>query len=284
MDAPPPPNPGEVGDRVVDATPTLDGRDDTPDSRHAVPGSRDEAPGHRDRVVDATLTSSLDSLDDALNYRDWIVELVRPHVGGDILELGAGHGTFTTALAELGSSVTAVEPGRTAHERLAERVAGLPTVCVVPGVLDDVDPAHRFDAVVMINVLEHIDDDVGTVADVARRVRPGGTFAVWVPAFPLLYSAFDDRLGHHRRYRRPQLEQLLTTAGFDVVESRYVNAPGWISWLLLVRLLRVEPTGGRLVRLFDRAVVPLVRAIESRWRAPFGQSVLVIGRRRGTVD
>ncbi len=58
--------------------------------------------------VDATLASTLDSLDDAENYRNWIVELASPYLAGPILEVGAGHGTFTEAFTAFGD-VTAVE-------------------------------------------------------------------------------------------------------------------------------------------------------------------------------
>ena len=70
--------------------------------------------------VDATLASTLHSLDDAENYRNWIVELVSPYLAGPILEVGAGHGTFTEAFAAFGD-VTAVEPDTYAAGLLAER-------------------------------------------------------------------------------------------------------------------------------------------------------------------
>ena len=61
--------------------------------------------------VDATLASTLDSLDDAENYRNWIVELASPYLAGPILEVGAGHGTFTDAFAAFGD-VTVGRAGR----------------------------------------------------------------------------------------------------------------------------------------------------------------------------
>ena len=66
--------------------------------------------------VHATLTSTLDSLDDAENYRNWIVDLARPHLAGPILEVGAGHGTFTESFAAFGA-VTAVEAGRPRRDK-----------------------------------------------------------------------------------------------------------------------------------------------------------------------
>lgn len=228
--------------------------------------------------VDATLASTLDSLDDAVNYRNWIVELASPYLHGPILEVGAGHGTFSESLAAFGD-VTAVEPGGHASELLVARYDSDDRVTTIVGAVDAVDAAPAFGAAVMINVLEHIADDQDVLRAIRERLLPGGHLVVWAPAFRLLYSRFDTKLGHQRRYRRPQLEADVRRAGYDVVESRYVNAPGWFSWLILVRLLRQEPTSARTIEIFDRVVVPTVRRIEQRVRMPFGQSVLLVARK-----
>ena len=230
--------------------------------------------------VDATLASTLDSLDDAVNYRNWIVDLAADALAGPVLEVGAGHGTFTDTLARFGD-VTAVEPGAYAAGLLAARYEADERISTVHGVVADVGTEPVFGSAVMINVLEHIDDDHGVLVDIVERLRPGGSLVVWVPAFQLLYSPFDARLGHVRRYRRRELEADVRAAGFDVVDSRYVNLPGWFSWLLLVRLLRHEPMSPSTIRLFDRWIVPVVRWVETHVRVPFGQSVFLIARKPG---
>lgn len=229
-------------------------------------------------MVEATLTSTLDSLDDAVNYRAWILDLARPYLNGPILEIGAGHGTFTGSLADVGP-VYALEPGEHAHALLEERYAGDDRVSTTRGVLRDVTADPIFASAVMINVLEHIDDDQAALGEVFERLQPGGHLVVWVPAFELLYSEFDRELGHYRRYRRPQLVELVRRSGFRVERSSYVNLPGWFSWLVITRLLGQRPTAGPLVTVFDRVVVPVVRAVESRIAPPFGQSVILIARK-----
>lgn len=231
-----------------------------------------------ERTIDQTLASSLESLDDALNYRDWIVDLCAPHLGESLLEIGAGHGTFTEAFVEHGR-VTAVEPGEHAGALLADRFVDDDRVDVVVGVTEDVD-SRGFDTAVMVNVFEHIDDEIAALAALRERLAIDGRLVLWVPAFMLLYSPFDRKLGHHRRYRLKPLVELIEANGFDVVERRYANLPGWFSWLILVRILRQEPTNVTTVQLFDRFIVPVVRWIESRVRVPFGQSVFLVARRQ----
>jgi len=230
--------------------------------------------------VDATLASTLDSLDDAENYRNWIVELASPYLAGPILEVGAGHGTFTEAFAAFGD-VIAVEPDAYAAGLLADRYRGDGRVTSLAGVVDDVASVPAFGSAVMINVLEHVADDHAALAAVSDRLRPGGHLVIWVPAFQFLYSRFDEKLGHERRYTKGQLDGDVRRAGYEVVDARYVNMPGWFSWLLMVRLARQEPTSSFTVRVFDKCIVPVVRFIENRIRMPFGQNVLLIARKPG---
>lgn len=229
-------------------------------------------------VIDETLVSSLDSLDDAENYRRWIIDLLEAGLEGPILEVGAGHGTLTELLAERGA-VHAVEPSGHACRLLTDRFADDPRIQVTRGVIDDVAPQAAYASAVMINVLEHIDDDVRALREIRQRLLPGGHLAIWVPAFEMLYSPFDRRLGHYRRYRRRELERVVGQAGFVVETCHYANLPGWFSWLIIARWFRQEPTGGALVDVFDRVVVPIVRFVEARIRPPFGQSLVVIARK-----
>ncbi len=228
--------------------------------------------------VDATLASTLDSLDDAENYRNWIVSLAAPYLVGPILEVGAGHGTFTDSFANFGD-VTSIEPDPYAADLLVGRYATDRRVTPLPGTVDDVAAEPGFGTAVMINVLEHIADDQGVLRSIGERLEPGGHLVIWVPAFRLLYSDFDAKLGHVRRYRKHEVEADVERAGYEVVESRYVNAPGFFSWLLMVRLLKTEPTSATTIKIFDRYLVPPVRWIESRVRMPFGQSVFLVARK-----
>ena len=132
----------------------------------------------------------------------------------------------------------------------------------------------------MINVLERIDDDQALLRAVRERLEPGGRICIWAPTYEFLYSGFDARLGHIRRYRKRDLEADVRLAGLEVIEGRHVNLPGWLGWLILCRLLRREPTSPTLVRSVDRWIVPVVRWVETRVRVPIGMSVFLVARKR----
>ena len=135
-----------------------------------------------------------------------------------------------------------------------------------------------YDSVVLINVLEHIDDDDERARrSSGSRSRPGGHICVFVPAFDGLYSDFDRRIGHRRRYRRSHLVEVFDRAGFRIVDARYVNTVGALAWWLFVRQLGQVPTQSWSIAIYDRVVVPVLRRAESKRSPRFGQSLLGVG-------
>jgi 2-polyprenyl-3-methyl-5-hydroxy-6-metoxy-1,4-benzoquinol methylase len=233
--------------------------------------------------ADVELAESLDSLNEANNYADWILSLVEPHLGHRVLEVGAGHGTITGRMAE-GREVVATDVTDRAVEVLRERFAGQPNVSIVHGIADRTTVDGAFDSVVVLNVLEHIEDHAAALADFREMLLPGGRVILYVPAFAALYSDFDAKIGHHRRYRRSELAAVVGEAGFEIDTLHYVNSVGAFAWWLLARKLKQVPTQGGLVRVYDRAFVPLLRRWEERRTPPFGQSLFCVARRPDSTD
>jgi SAM-dependent methyltransferase len=233
-------------------------------------------------AADVQLSETLDNLDDASSYAAWICELVEPYLGDEVLEVGAGHGTFTELLSAHRSRVVATDVSPRCVGILRTKFADDPRVTVLEGGADAAAALPRFDAAIMINVLEHIEDDHGILRELLATLKPGGRLVLWVPAFPLLYSEFDRKIGHYRRYRMTGLRALLSGAGYDVTTIRYVNCVGALAWFVIARLLRRQPTGGLPVKIYDSCVVPVLKLVERHWEAPFGQSLFAVATARAS--
>ncbi|HVA04447.1 MAG TPA: methyltransferase domain-containing protein [Acidimicrobiales bacterium] len=228
----------------------------------------------------------LEVLESAVNYRDWIFSLAAPYLGARVMELGAGTGTMFTCVVDREHAV-GIEPDATLFKELEERFGALSNTTLVCGNLEDgstVDTLREaaLDSAMMFNVLEHIEDDVAALRAIASAVGAGGRLAVFVPAFPSIFGSMDRAVGHVRRYRRRELVAKMEAADFNVVAAHYVNLPGYFAWFINGRVLRsMSPAGGpRMVSIYDRAVIPPTRKIETAVHPPFGQSLFVAGVRR----
>jgi SAM-dependent methyltransferase len=223
-------------------------------------------------------SQTLESVASAVHYHAWVTDLARPYLGDCPVELGSGLGDYAVRWLYAGvPTITVTEADRGRLAVLTTRFAAEPRVETLGLDVSD-PPAREHSALVACNVLEHIPDHVGALASAHRLLRPGGAVVMFVPAFPFAMGDFDRAVGHVRRYTRASLGQAYRDAGLTVERLYYVNAPGLPAWFVGVRLLRMTPGDGVLLRLWDRFVVPVARFAESRWVPPFGQSLFAVGR------
>jgi hypothetical protein len=148
-----------------------------------------------------------------------------------ILDVGAGSGYFSRHLLGNTSARAAycVDPNY-AHE-WQEQVAGKPLAF-----LRDT-AAVSANLVLLMDVMEHVDDDVALLREYVQKSLPSASFLISVPAFQWLWSAHDDFLGHRRRYTLPHLESIVRSAGLEVVLGNYYYG-GIFPLAAAVRLLR----------------------------------------------
>ena len=228
----------------------------------------------------------LDALGGATNYYRWICDAFSPWLGAEIVEAGAGIGTFTAYLARRRpqARITALEPALNNFPRLARRWAGHARVAAVQAYLDDALPAASADTVVAVNVMEHVPDDLGFMTAAAHVLEPGGHLCLFVPALPALFGTLDEAFEHHRRYTRRSLSAGLRGAGLEPVQVKYMTLPGIAAWWLWSRALRRRTITDSDARVYDRFVIPVVRAVESVLPPPVGNSLLAIARKPGPAE
>jgi SAM-dependent methyltransferase len=217
----------------------------------------------------------------APGYMAWLAELCDRHLGHRVLEVGAGSGAITVGYAQ-GREVVASDSSPIAVASLRERFAGDPNVTVVDADLRTYQPEVRFDSILMVNVLEHILDDVEALRGLSRLLVPFGNLVVYVPALDGLYGDWDHMGGHYRRYGRWRLREVFREAGLEPLELRYMNSLAIVPWLVFQG--GGDPTDearrGRLLALWDRVGVPINRAIDAHLHPPVGLNVFGVARRR----
>lgn len=199
------------------------------------------------------------------------------------LDVGCGDGLFFEGLSRYGDvEGLEADPTLVRDPRWRDRI----TVGTLgPGY----DPGPVFDVATMLDVLEHIPDDLAALRSVRAALRPGGRLLLTVPALGWLWSRHDEVNEHQRRYHRPGLAGALRASGFEVQAVRYFFA--WTVGPLLLRRW-LSPAGGRKTGV-DYAVevppAPLNRALMLVSRAehaagrlvrwPLGSSLLAVARK-----
>ncbi len=222
---------------------------------------------------------------EALHWKSYIARACAPFLRGHVLEVGAGLGGSTRSLVQ-GERVrewTALEPDPGQCAVLARAAQELSSARGVPvhargGVLADLADEPRFDAILYMDVLEHIADDRGELAGAARRLAAGGHIVVLAPAHQALYSAFDEQVGHHRRYDKRSL-RVLGPAGLELVVLRYLDSVGLLASLANRLLLRRALPTRRQIRLWDGLMIPASRVLDPLSFGLLGKSILAVWKR-----
>jgi SAM-dependent methyltransferase len=199
-----------------------------------------------------------------------------------LLDIGCGGGWAFDDFSRT-AEVYGLEPQRDLAESLPRWRSRIERRAFGPNFVS----ARRYDIVLMLDVLEHIADDAGAVANLHNLLNPGGRLLLTVPALPMLWSAHDEVNHHVRRYTWKALRRVLTQQGFEVEEMRYLF--GWSLGLMLARRwLSRRQRGPYRVHIPPRWINTSMRWL-SRFEEfavrvfgggpPLGSSLLAIARR-----
>jgi SAM-dependent methyltransferase len=230
--------------------------------------------------------STLEHLNGADRLNQWIFATIRPHVSGDVLEIGSGIGNISACCIQNGIPLSVSDCNEQYCRLLEKNFAGNPFVKNVFRIdLGDkafkvmyADILGSFDTVFALNVVEHIGDDAVAVANCHRLLAPGGSLVILVPAHQWLYNVLDRELGHYRRYTRVSVAKLLSNDFVDI-KTRYFNLAGILGWFVSGSIFRKKTLPRGPINIFNK-LVPLFRLADRLTLNQLGLSVIAVGRKK----
>jgi glycosyltransferase involved in cell wall biosynthesis len=220
-------------------------------------------------------------LNRAPRFSKWMADVVRPYLGARVLEIGAGIGNLTMNLIPR-TSYWATDVNPAYLEALARMRASRPYlgVAYVDASKAETFPKdEHFDTAICLNVVEHLEDDLGALRNIYEALDEGGRAIVLVPCGPGLFGTLDEVLGHFRRYTICQLRRVAEQAGFQVEDILEFNRAGSPAWWLNAKVLKRTTFGLNQVRLLN-FMTPFFRRVDSILPFP-PLSIIAILRKGG---
>ena len=218
----------------------------------------------------------LEAMSFAQNYHNWIYENIETELGTKIAEIGSGVGNFTEfLLRNEHARIDAYEPCAKMH--LNNKFSKNPRVNCINSNFELVSKScdNKYDSVIFINVLEHIQQDSDAIKKAYKIIRRGGTLIISVPALQVLYSNFDRSIGHYRRYQKSELIKLAQIASFKIMSCKYFDSIGIIPWFIFMKGMR-RGLSSRNTYTYDKFVVPWLKIVEKIITPPLGKNLLLI--------
>jgi ubiquinone/menaquinone biosynthesis C-methylase UbiE len=226
------------------------------------------------------------------NYRYYQYDLIKEYIGEIILEVGGGNRSFTNIISKSKKNITrllSIEPSPTFFN-------GTKIEYNFPKFVEfkctdlfdlEINPENKFDTVVFIHVLEHIEKDKEALQKSYELLNKGGYVLIEVPALKFLYSIHDEMLGHFRRYNKKSLRSIIDTSKFEIVKLWYQDPIGvfgsWFYFKIKKIKLKSEE-GADLVesqgKIYDKLVIPMEKQVEKYITFPFGLSLTAILRKK----
>lgn len=225
----------------------------------------------------------LHDLERARRFNRWMAETVRPWVGERVLEIGAGIGNITGWLLPRELYVASDINPHYLHY-LKNMATGRPYLDVARVDLEDARDFDawkgRFDTVICLNVLEHVEDPLRALRNMYEALEDNGRLVLYVPAGQTLFSSLDEVLGHRCRYDAGMLRRELEAARFEIERIFDFNRAALPGWWWNGKVRKRRSFSRVQLKLFDTAT-PMIRRLDRLlpWR---GLGLVAVARKAGS--
>ncbi len=225
--------------------------------------------------------TTLEVLEGADRYNQWIAESISKYLESPLLEIGAGIGNISMFLLNNNSlTITDIDQALLDHLKKKFRQKNVKVKFFDITKPPSKSEFNKYKTILGTNVLEHVDNDIFALKNLRKILKKEGRLILLTPAKKIAYNRLDIELGHFRRYEKKELIEKLNGAGYDVLEIKFFNILGLLTWIV-----RDYFTGqnihltSRQIALFD-ALVPFLKRIEKLIKIPIGISLIVVAQPR----
>ena len=229
------------------------------------------------------ITENLNALNKLDRYSKWIYHMYEKYIGKEVLDIGGGVGTAISFYIDKAERVVATELFENQVNIMNKRFENYQYFKAIQADImkDDFSAYDKFDTIILINVLEHIEDDRKALANMKKLLKDSGTIIICVPAMPGLYCYMDKNVGHYRRYTKGELRVKAKRAELQVIEDKYMNFMGILPYWIKGKLKK--DNGGSFSTSIDEGesklysiATSILEPIERVIKPPIGISEFII--------
>jgi 2-polyprenyl-3-methyl-5-hydroxy-6-metoxy-1,4-benzoquinol methylase len=220
----------------------------------------------------------LETFAHAVHWKGYWTSRIQPWIKGDVLEVGAGIGGNTRLLySSVVRSWVCLDPDPRFAQALGQMAAEMACCRSITGSIASVRH-ERFDTILYVDVLEHIERDADELIQAANLLRPGGHLIVLSPAHQILYSKFDAAVGHCRRYSKATLRRCSPPSCHQVALF-YLDCAGMLASLAnRIMLHQSVPTIAQ-IKTWDNYIIPVSRILDPLLGYTLGKTVVAVWTR-----
>jgi SAM-dependent methyltransferase len=225
--------------------------------------------------------SELPLFEKATAWKEYFSSRIKAFIRGDVLEVGAGMGENIVYLhnSEV-TSWTSIEPDEQLFKKLEGKLSSLAIKAkAFCGQTPDLGAEEKFDTIVYIDVLEHIENDSSEIERAYKLLKSGGCIIVLSPAFQSVYSSFDKAIGHYRRYTKGTLEQVKRGLPLKTIKSIYLESVGYLMLWLNRHVVKKEYPSEKNISVWQRFLIPVSKLLDKIIFYSFGKTVIAVWKK-----
>ena len=221
------------------------------------------------------VTERFDNANFHINY---CLKFIKKYLKGDILEVGAGCGSFTkNYLNKSINSITLTELDKKNILDLKEKFKANANIKILNKNIEDV--SGKFDSIIYLHVLEHIKNDNLEIRKATNKLKKNGKLIILVPAHQRIYSNLDKYVGHYRRYEERFFRKKYNL--LKLIEFKYLDSSGYLLYILNKFFFKKEQCPSILkIMIWDKIFTPISFILDFVLRYKVGKCILAVYKKK----